>query len=237
MKINKWLLITLCSLLFICILLIAYLLGKQSSNNNIGSFEKKSENNITAKQSDVKQEDTTDKNQSKLEIKFSDGENSGNLTIKTKPLDLNLNNTVNSEQNNNKGPGRSNSDNIRSYFSNMDNMGSMDFLSGNAQELAVSIVQNSMNDNYSDIDNIISKCQDIKNKISQITPPAECGEFHRQMLSCMDEMINLYQNFKRSFQNHDTSSLNSISERAQSLRNKLDALEREKKNILSGLNN
>lgn len=113
----------------------------------------------------------------------------------------------------------------------MDSIGTLEEISGNSHELANQIVQNALNENYSEIDEMIQKCRRIKTSVEVITPPQSCAEFHAQVLESIDDASVLYLDFKKFFQRKDESILKSISEKSTKLNSKMTGLENMQKNI------
>lgn len=218
MKISKSLFITLCAMLFIAIILIAFLVGRQSAPQKqfaevnpraASSGPTSSPENIpvtTPQGSDIY------KNQA-----------SGNDNL---PKAANTNNPGGAQSTDN-----SEKEKVKAYFQQMDSIGTLEEISGNSQELAAQIVQNALNENYSEIDEMIQKCRRIKTSVEAITPPQSCVEFHTQVLKSIDEASTMYADFKSFFQRKDESILKSISEKSTALNSKMTGLENMQKNI------
>lgn len=218
MKINKNLFIALCAVLFLAIIIIAFLVGRQSvpqkespeiNPRAISSAQTSSPENIPI---NPPQHSDVSKNEA------GSIPNLPEMAKTNQPVQPQTTNTSEKEK-------------VKAYFQQMDSIGTLEEISGNSQELAAQIVQNALNENYSEIDEMIQKCRRIKTSVEAITPPPPCVEFHAQVLKSIDEASTMYADFKSFFQRKDESILKSISEKSTKLNSKMTGLENMQKNI------
>lgn len=219
MKINKNLFIALCAMLFITILIIAFLIGRQSA-------PQKQSSEVNPRATSFIQKSSPE-NISVTPPQGSDISGSGNKT--GVPNVTKTDKTDSPEQA--QTTDASVKEKVKDYFQQMDSIGTMEEISGNSQELAAQLVQNALNEDYSGIDEMIQKCQRIKTMVAAITPPQPCVEFHAQTLESLNEASIMYSDFKKFFQKKDESILKSISEKSTTLNLKMTTLSGMQKSI------
>lgn len=222
MKINKNLFIALCAALFAAILIIAFLIGKQSAPQKQACVI----NPRAASLPQINSPEDISGNQPQGSDISKTGNQPAGVSNNAK-----TDKTGNTEQAQTQTTDAPFKENIKNYFQQMDAIGTMEEISGNSREIATQITQNALNGDYSGIDEMIQKCQRIKTMVAAITPPLPCVEFHAQTLESLNEASAMYADFKNFFQRKDEGMLKSISEKSSRLNSKMAGLDSMQKSI------
>lgn len=121
----------------------------------------------------------------------------------------------------------------RNYFQQMDDIGSSEEMSGNLNEMASIMVQGAFKGDFSSIDDLIARCRRLQGQVQALVVPPPCTEFHRKTLGVLDASCQLYVELKTLIQKGDLSGLSRLTAQANSLKGAAKELENMQKEILS----
>ncbi|MFH0802504.1 MAG: hypothetical protein V2A78_09015 [bacterium] len=122
---------------------------------------------------------------------------------------------------------------VRNYFQQMDDIGSSEEMSGDLNEMASIMVQGAFKGDFSSIDDLIARCRRLRGQVQALVVPPPCTEFHRKTLEVMDGSIRLYEELKTLIKGGDLSGLSRLTGQANSLKGAAKELENIQKEILS----
>lgn len=230
MKINKNLFIALCAALFLAVVIIAFLVGRQSA-------PQKQPSDINPRATSLPQTGSSEnipvKPPQYSGVSGNQAGGTGNFPQTANANKPQSSQTMAASAELAQTTDTSEKEAVKNYFRQMDSIGTIEMISGNSQELAGQMVQNALNQDYSGIDEIIQKCRRVKSMAEAVTAPAPCAEFHAQIIESINESSAMYSDFKNYFQRKDESMLKSLSERANRLNLKVTMLDSMQKSIKS----
>lgn len=114
------------------------------------------------------------------------------------------------------------------FFDALDHLTPGQF-SGDPQASAQEMVAGLGKGDSSGFDRLIAQAEEARGKLAALAPPPSCAGFHRESLAQLEESLVLMRANKKAMQGGESDALTALLARAQSLRARADALQREEK--------
>lgn len=222
-KINKNVLLGICAALLVALLLISFLLGRESKKETVLIQEQK----VPAMAPSAEVREVLPPSV-QLFLAPSSSPAFFPQTLQTSQASNFLagstpvNATVSAEQ-----------EAVRNYFQQMDAIGASEEMSENPQEMATAMAQGAIKGDFSRIDDLVTKCERLRGQVQALSVPPPCTEFHRKTLEVLDAGIQLYRELKKIIQGGDISGVTRLAEQAKLLEHAAKSLDAMKKKIIS----
>jgi hypothetical protein len=216
-KINKNVLLAICAALMLSLLLIAFLLGRESRKDGVVVREQAAR----ATYRPAEGETTAPPPSQPLSTEaFSSGFSPSPPAAQSPAASLYTG-------------GGAEGESVRRYFRQVDGIGSSEEMSGDLNETASMMVQGAFKGDFSSIDGLINKCRRLQEQVRALEVPPPCAEFHRKTLGVLESSMGLYVDLRAIIQGGDLSGLTRLTEMAGQLKNSSRELESMQKEILS----
>lgn len=119
---------------------------------------------------------------------------------------------------------------VTAYFRQMDNIqpGQM---SGDPQAMANEVLDSAMKGNTTQLDDIVRKSQSAEQRARSVNPPAHCAHYHQQAVALMGESVQIVRTMRRAIHDNDSNALLSLSARASTLQSHVESLRVEEQDL------
>jgi hypothetical protein len=117
---------------------------------------------------------------------------------------------------------------VAAYFDAVERIPST--ISGEAESVANEMAAALSNGDTSGLDKMIRETDSAKQSLSAIAPPAPCATLHRESLASLDDALEILRSLKAAMQSPEpTTGLAAVAARANVLRARADAVQREER--------
>ena len=127
--------------------------------------------------------------------------------------------------------GDSNRAEVAAYFEALDRM-QPEKMAGSAEGVGLELASALANGDMSGLDSLIRDSESARTRLAALEPPQACANHHRESLASLDEALEMLRGLKTAMQSADpVAGLGAISSRAQALRARSEALQREEQSL------
>lgn len=249
-EINSKLLVILVVLLVVCVMAIAFLLGRESAmtphkaefsgQHNINAIQgKKSETDnysntqaISQVQPDAANRAISD-NPVQISVPAEKTASNDSPTAEAKVLPKFKSTTINLEALQSQSAGKNNNQEVARYFSELDEIANSAKYWDDPNSMAQEVLKGAMGGDTSGIDRLTSSYRAVKEKLSTINVPNVCSEHYRATIDAFNQSISILETIKSGISSGDVSKLTSLSSEAENVKQKSADLERITKELKS----
>lgn len=116
---------------------------------------------------------------------------------------------------------------VAAYFDAVDRI-QMGGMTGEAEGIAHEMAAALVNGDTSGLDKMIRETEAAKQSLAAVTPPASCAAHHRESLASLEDAMDVLRSMKTAMESSEPASqLAGVSARANALRSRADALQKE----------
>ncbi|MCC6129369.1 MAG: hypothetical protein IT186_05530 [Acidobacteria bacterium] len=127
--------------------------------------------------------------------------------------------------------GDSNRAAVAAYFEALDRI-QPEKMAGSAEGVGLELASALANGDTSGLDGLIRDSESARTRLAALEPPQACANHHRESLASLDEALEMLRGLKTAMQSADpVAGLGAISSRAQALRARSEALQREEQSL------
>lgn len=120
---------------------------------------------------------------------------------------------------------------VAAYFEALDGI-QPEKMAGSAEGVGLELASALANGDTSGLDGLIRDSESARTRLAVLEPPQACANHHRESLASLDEALEMLRGLKTAMQSADpVAGLGAISSRAQALRARSEALQREEQSL------
>jgi hypothetical protein len=120
---------------------------------------------------------------------------------------------------------------IARYFREVDQLQNVDV--DNPEAAASSLINGASNGDTSGLRALVKQARDAEAKAAALTPPAPCAQYHRQLLRVMTQSREMLQQLERGIAGGDVEALPALLGQANAMKSQAEALAHEERAIKS----
>lgn len=113
---------------------------------------------------------------------------------------------------------------VAEYFRTIDSIATSDPASGDPRGYGQKIINSALSGDYTEFDKLVEEARTARMKFSSVTPPKPCREFHSENLALMDQTIEMFLQLKQYIKTQDSEAITALSARAAVLQQRGNAL-------------
>jgi hypothetical protein len=119
---------------------------------------------------------------------------------------------------------------VKEYFSTLDSI-QEGRLTDNPQSFAQELISSALGGDTTGFDRIILQLESGRAKTRALSPPEPCADFHRKTLALIDESLQMMISLRGSIAKQDLADVATLGARAQQLKTRAESLDRQAREI------